>query len=103
MEPAQSSTGMDFLHIRRDKMAETGEGEQRRVRDQIEPTPMQFKLDGTRMMLALQEAGVDIKKLDVNYLLERGGHDFEIKELQSRLETARLRDWEVIVTVGVNY
>ena len=54
-------------------------------------------------MLALQEAGVDVKKLDLNYLFERAGHDFQVKELQSRMETARLRDWEVIVTVGVNY
>ena len=79
------------------------EGDERESREGVGPTPMEFKLDGTRMMLALQEAGVDIRKLDLNYLLAQSGHDYEIKELQSRLETARLRDWEIIVSVGVAY
>lgn len=81
---------------------ETGAHENKPAED-IASRPLTFNLDGTRMMLALQEAGLDLKDLDLKYLLARGAHSFEIQELESRLETARLSDWEVIVSVTVRY
>ena len=65
--------------------------------------PLQFTLDGTRLMLALQEAGVDMKKLDLKYLLEGPSPGFEIQEVESRLESARASNYAVNVGVVVEY
>ncbi len=65
--------------------------------------PTEFRLNGTRLMLALQEAGMDVKKLNMKYLLEGAAHEFEIQEVESRLESARAADWRVNVSVIVEY
>ena len=65
--------------------------------------PLQFTLNGTRLVLALQEAGVDMKKLDLKHLLEGSGAEVAIQAVESRLESARAADWRVNVSVIVEY
>jgi hypothetical protein len=70
-------------------------------------TPKTLNLDGTRMMLALQEAGLNMEKLDLAYLVGEGGKagitDVEIQDLQSELQTLRRIDWEINITISGTY
>jgi hypothetical protein len=83
--------------------------EQNPERASIGRTPKTLHLNGTRMMLALQEAGLNMEKLDLEYLLgERGIAEgatskAEIQELQSELQTLRKIDWEIGVTISGTY
>lgn len=58
------------------------------------------ELDGSRLVGALQKAGLDPQKLDLRETLGKG---VDVEELQSRLRSAaRASGWHVTVTVSVS-